>query len=332
MRFFRILSLSAAALCLGAQTPSNTPPKPPAPATPANPTYTTLTGPDGVAVPIPVIPQAPVIPPDRVVFQVGDIKLTSGQVGQILDAYPENQRIFANGPGRTQFIDNVVRVLLMSQEGRRRKLDETEAYKNQIMYTSATVLAARADEDFRSRFHPDEPSLRAYYEAHKSEYLQFHVYHILIRGMGPAPLAPGQKGLTDAEALAKALEIRQKLLQGADFGDLARAESYDTGSKAKGGDLGLLKRGQSVPTFEDAAFALPVGELSQPVKTIYGYHLIKVTEIKPTRTYEELRPEFEKTLENEASRKFLADLKAKNKIYVDPDFATLPKPADIPKP
>jgi peptidyl-prolyl cis-trans isomerase C len=217
------------------------------------------------------------------VFQVGDIKLTSGQVGQILDAYPENQRIYANGPGRAQFIDNVVRVLLLSQEGRLRKLDQTEAYKNQIMYTSATVLAARADEDFRSRFHPDEPSLRAYYEAHKSEYLQFHVYHILIRGMGPAPLPPGQKGLTDAEALAKTLEIRQKLLQGADFGDLARAESYDTGSKSKGGDLGLLKHGQSVPTFEDAAFALPVGELSQPVKTIYGYHLIKVTEIKPTR-------------------------------------------------
>ena len=332
MRFFRILSLSAAALCLGAQTPSNTPPKPPAPATPGNSTFTTITGPDGVTVPIPAIPQAPAIPPDRVVFQVGDIKLTSGQVGQILDAYPENQRIFANGPGRAQFIDNVVRVLLMSQEGRRRKLDETEAYKNQIMYTSATVLAARADEDFRSRFHPDEASLRAYYEAHKSEYLQLHVYHILIRSMGTDPLAPGQKGLTDAEALAKALEIRQKLVQGADFEDLARAESYDTGSKAKGGDLGLLKRGQTVPSFEDAAFALPVGELSQPVKTIYGYHLIKVTEIKPTRTYEELRPEFEKILENEASRKFLADLKAKTKIYVDPDYSTVPKPAVTPKP
>src|ERR1035441_10094205 len=99
MRFFRILSLSAAALCLGAQTPSNTTPKPPGPATPGNSAFTTLTGPDGVTVPIPVIPQAPVLPPDRVVFQVGDIKLTSGQVGQILDAYPENQRIFANGPG-----------------------------------------------------------------------------------------------------------------------------------------------------------------------------------------------------------------------------------------
>jgi peptidyl-prolyl cis-trans isomerase C len=331
MRFFRILSLSAAALCLGAQTPSNTPPKPPAPATPANSTLT-LTGPDGVNLPVPVSPPAPVIPPDRVVFQVGDIKLTSGQVGQILDAYPENQRIFANGPGRTQFIDNVVRVLLMSQEGRLRNLDQTEAYKNQIMYTSATLLAARADQDVRSRFHPDEPSLRAYYEAHKSEYLQFHVYHILIRGMGPAPLPPGQKGLTDAEALAKALEVRQKLVQGADFAELALAESDDSGSKSKGGDLGFVKRGQSVPSFEDAAFALPVGELSQPVKTIYGYHLIKVTEIKPTRTYEELRPEFEKTLENEASRKFLADLKAKTKIYVDPEYSAVPKPADNPRP
>src|ERR1039458_2202893 len=108
MRFFRILSLSAAALCLGAQTPSNTTPKPPGPATSGNSAFTTLTGPDGVTVPIPVIPKAPGSPPDRVVFKVADIKLTSGQVGQILDAYPENQRIFANGPGRAQFIDKAL--------------------------------------------------------------------------------------------------------------------------------------------------------------------------------------------------------------------------------
>jgi len=324
MRFFRILPLYAAALCLVAQTP----PKPPAQATPiapSAPATPTMTGPDGVTLPLEII-QPAIIPPDRVVIQVGDVKLTSAQVGQILDAYPENQRVFANGPGRAQFIDQVVRILLLSEEGRRRKLTETEAYKNQMVYSAAGILASNTDQDIKRKISGDEALLKAYYEAHKSEYEQIHARHILIRMQGSlVNLAPGQKELTDAEALARALEIRQKILQGADFADLARTDSDDMGSSSKGGDLGFLKRGQTVPSFEDAAFALPTGQLSQPVKTPYGFHLIKVEERKPTRTFEELRPEIERTLGNEASRKFVEDLKAKTKVAIDPDFSETPK-------
>jgi parvulin-like peptidyl-prolyl isomerase len=330
MRFFRILPLYAAALCLVAQTP----PKPPAQATPiapSTPAAPTMTGPEGVTLPLEII-QPAIIPPDRVVIQVGDVKLTSAQVGQILDAYPENQRVFANGPGRAQFIDQVVRILLLSEEGRRRKLTETEAYKNQMVYSAAGILASNTDQDIKRKISGDEALLKAYYEAHKSEYEQIHARHILIRMQGSlVNLAPGQKELTDAEALAKALEIRQKILQGADFADLARTDSDDMGSSSKGGDLGFLKRGQTVPSFEDAAFALPTGQLSQPVKTPYGYHLIKVEERKPTRTFEELRPEIERTLGNEASRKFVEDLKAKTKVAIDPDFSETPKATIGPK-
>ena len=284
-----------------------------------------MTGPDGVTLPLEII-QPAIIPPDRVVIQVGDVKLTSAQVGQILDAYPENQRVFANGPGRAQFIEQVVRILLLSEEGRRRKLTETEAYKNQMVYSAAGILASNTDRDIKRKISGDEALLKAYYEAHKSEYEQIHARHILIRMQGSlVNLAPGQKELTDAEALARALEIRQKILQGADFADLARTDSDDMGSSSKGGDLGFLKRGQTVPSFEDAAFALPTGQLSQPVKTPYGFHLIKVEERKPTRTFEELRPEIERTLGNEASRKFVEDLKAKTKVAIDPDFSQTPK-------
>ena len=255
------------------------------------------------------------------VIQVGDIKLTAGQVDLILQAYPENQRMYANGPGRNQFIEQVVRVLLLSEEGKRRKLTETEAYKNQVMYSVAGILASHTDEDIKRSTRGDEALLKAYYESHKSEYEQIRARHILIRMQGsPITLPAGQKDLTEAEALAKALEIRQKIVEGTDFGDLARAESNDSGSSSKGGELGFLKPGQTVPSFEEAAFALPVGEISPPVKTTYGYHLIQVEEKKPTRTFEELRPELERNLEAETSRKFLADLKAKTKIVIDPDF------------
>ena len=147
----------------------------------------------------------------------------------------------------------------------------------------------------------------------------------------PVNLAPGQKDLTDAEALAKALEIRQKILQGADFAALALAESDDPISRSKGGELGFLKPGQMVPSFDDAAFALPTGQISQPVKTPFGYHLIKVEARKPTRTFEQVRPEIERTLGIEASRKFVEDLKAKTKVVIDPDFAETPKATIGPK-
>src|ERR1035441_807394 len=355
---------------LASPFPRESPPTPPTPATPTP----TITGPDGVTLPL-VITPPPVIPPERVVIQVGDLKLTAAQMDQILQAYPENQRAFVNGPGRSQFIDQVVRVLLLSAEGRRRNLTETEAYKNQLMYSAAGILASHTDADIKLKSRLDEAALKAFYQAHKSEWEQIHARHILIRMQDspanlapgqndltdaealakaseirqkilqgadfadlararseehtspsrslqdpPANLAPGQNDLTDAEALAKASEIRQKILQGADFADLARAESNDSGSSAKGGDLGFLARGQTVPSFEDAAFALPTGEVSQPVKTAYGYHIIQVEERRPTKSFEELRPELEKNLANDATRKFVEDLKTKTKIVIDPDF------------
>jgi hypothetical protein len=67
-------------------------------------------------------------------------------------------------------------VLLLSEEGRRRKLNETEAYKNQIMYSNAAILASRTDEDIKREIAGNEALLRAYHEAHKSEYEQIHAH------------------------------------------------------------------------------------------------------------------------------------------------------------
>src|ERR1019366_3650242 len=157
MRFVRILSPYIAGLCLVAQTPPTSPPRPPAsatplaPSTPATPATLTpsITGPDGVTFPLVIASPAPVIPGDRVVIQVGDVKLTSAQIGQILDVFPEGQRAFANSTGRPQFIDQVVRILLLAEEGRRRKLNETDAYRNQLTYSSDGILATQTDAEIK---------------------------------------------------------------------------------------------------------------------------------------------------------------------------------------
>jgi parvulin-like peptidyl-prolyl isomerase len=204
---------------------------------------------------------APVVPPDRVVVAVGDVTITAAQFDQIIDAIPEQYRSAARGSGRKQFADNIVRIEILAQEGKRRKLNESSLYRTQSVFEGANILANMTYEDLGKSAKFDEADVRKYYEAHKAEFEQVHARHILIRMQGSAvPIKPGQKDLTEAEALAKAQDLRKRIQAGEDFAVLARQESDDTGSGASGGDLGFFRRGQMVPAFEQAAFALQPGE------------------------------------------------------------------------
>lgn len=89
-------------------------------------------------------------------------------------------------------------------------------------------------------------------------------------------VAPTPSDSTKAEARAEAERIRQMAVEGEDFGELARRFSQDPGSKDSGGDLGWFRRGDMTPTFEDAAFNLAVDEISLPVESPFGYHIIKM--------------------------------------------------------
>src|SRR5205085_2086831 len=83
-----------------------------------------------------------------------------------------------------------------------------------------------------------------------------------------------------AAARTRALQLRDEIAKGAKFEDVAKRESADTASGAQGGDLGRGGKNRFVPEFEKAAYALKVGEVSQPVLTPFGYHLIRVDEHK----------------------------------------------------
>lgn len=99
--------------------------------------------------------------------------------------------------------------------------------------------------------------------------------HILIRVDEDAP---------EAEAKAaeeKILAAKKEIEEGADFGEVAQRVSEDEGTKVKGGDLGMFGPGSMVKPFEDAAMALEIGQISEPVRSRFGYHLIKVNEIEP---------------------------------------------------
>ncbi|MEZ4682127.1 MAG: peptidylprolyl isomerase [Caldilineaceae bacterium] len=103
---------------------------------------------------------------------------------------------------------------------------------------------------------------------------------------------------TDAEARAFAEELRQRILAGEDFATLAEQYSDDTGSGANGGDLGWFGHGAMVSQFDEAAFNLEIGEISEPIKTQFGYHIIEVLE------KDENRPKDESTLTQERNQAF----------------------------
>ncbi len=95
---------------------------------------------------------------------------------------------------------------------------------------------------------------------------------------------------------AKAKEIKAKLDAGEDFAELAKANSTDTQSAAKGGDLGWFGAGKMVPAFEEAAYALEINAISEPVKSDFGYHIIQVTEKKEAQPFEEVKDEMKEQL------------------------------------
>lgn len=155
---------------------------------------------------------------------------------------------------------------------------------------------------------------------------QIHARHILLRvrepqptatplapdAPTPTPLPPGSPPPTptpaprsDAETLALAQEIQARILAGEDFATLAAEYSDDQSNAQNGGDLGWFGKGAMVAAFEEAAFALPVGEVSDPVKTDFGYHLILVDEKDANR------PKDPAQLDQERAQAFQAWLDAK---------------------
>jgi peptidyl-prolyl cis-trans isomerase C len=340
MSFFRTAILVCPAACLLAQTPPPASPpttqtpaqtaQPPATrqATPVPPSPQTATpangrkvNPDGsVTLPFKLPAPPAQVPPETVVLTVGDFTLTAKQFDEIADGLQEQYRAFVKGPGRKQFADQVVRVLVMAQEGKKRGVDQSPTFKTQAMFQSDQVLASAAAQKVSQEVKVDDAALHKYYDEHKAEYEQIHARHILIRFQGSqVPVKPGGKDLTDAEALAKAQDLDKQLKGGADFAKLATDESDDTSSARMGGDLGVFPHGKMVPSFDEAAFKLKAGEISDPVKSQFGYHIIKVESIE-NKGFDDVKAEIEKKLRPQLANQAMEEIQKNTKVVYDPTF------------
>ncbi len=210
--------------------------------------------------------------------------------------------------------------------GDQAQFDEALAAQNmtidqlKVSYRESMLLQGAYEEVTKDVTTVPDADIAAYFEENKADFFTDEkrtARHILATPAGEEDDSTTSSTVagdttttaaapTDAEweaALAKADEVRQELVDGGDWTTLAAEYSDDPGSKDGGGDLGLIARGEMVPEFEEAVFTLAKDEISQPIRTAYGYHIIQVTDITPAKqsTLDEVK--------DDISAKLLSDLK-----------------------
>jgi len=201
------------------------------------------------------------------VAKVGSTTITQEDISREMQALPEQiQKIFEGPEGTERFVNELVKKEILYQEAKKKGLDKSPDYQKKVEdFKKLTLIGQLLEKEIEEKVKVSDKDVRDYYEAHKKDFTannQVRASHILVK--------------TEEEAKG----IVEQLKKGADFAKIARAKSIDAGSAKNGGDLGFFSRGQMVPEFENAAFSLKAGEVSPPVRTQYGYHIIKVTERK----------------------------------------------------
>ncbi len=214
-------------------------------------------------------------------------KLQAAVVGPVTVAKQDVEKEFTQQNTKVKFqyavlsLEDVSKTIKPTEADLKAYFEQHKAnYANSIPEKRQVKYAVLDSSKVASQVQVTPADLQAYYRDHQDQYRvpeQVEVRHILIK----TPL-PGPDGKVDDNALkaakAKADDVLSKVKAGGNFADLAKKYSDDTVSAEKGGELGWINRGQTVPEFEKAAFSLKKGETSGLVQSSYGFHIIQLTD------------------------------------------------------
>jgi peptidyl-prolyl cis-trans isomerase C len=244
-----------------------------------------------------------------VIARYGGKTLTTADAQEAMKRLPGPSRAYLSSLDRKrQFIDNLVMNDLLYAEGERQGFTNDPDITRQVDDFRERLVVQRVMRDLRKRPEVSDEDAKKQYDANPNLYstTQIRASHILLKD----------------EATAK--EVRAQLVANPDsFAEVAKEKSTDQGSARRGGELGLFGPGRMVPEFEAAAFALKPGEISELVKTQYGYHIIKVTERKEgtVRPFEQVKAQIKSQLANQRLQeqldRYLSELRAKANVQVD---------------
>jgi len=274
-------------------------------------------------------------PEERVVISIGDLKITAKEVDKFVEGLPPQYRPFYSGAGKKQLADLIVNNKLLAREAERRHLQEREDVQIRINIARESILSEAARSDLEKELNVTEPEAQKYLDDHLAQYEEARVRRIVIRSTSSLNLEPGkqvEKLLSDAEAHSKAEEIRQKLLAGADFEEMAAKFSNDSLSSGKGGDLGFIKRRTQahiiVPPLEEVIFSIKVGTISDVIQTPLGYEIVKVEERRIPKLAD-IRKEIDTLARKQKGEELLKEMRQRYAVKVDDAYFT-PQPSAAP--
>ena len=196
--------------------------------------------------------------------------------------------------------DDLINLEVISQAATKNGLDKQTDVAQQLELARQSVLAGAFVQDYAKNHPIGDDVLQKEYEALKARVgnKEYKLSHILV-------------GTED-----EAKKIAGQLKKGAKFAKIAKAQSKDPGSKNNGGDLGWAVPSNFVQPFAEAVSKLKKGEISAPVQTQYGWHIIKLEDTRELKvpTFEEMKPNLEKRLQQQAIQKEIEDMRSKAKI------------------
>jgi len=232
--------------------------------------------------------------------------ITDKDVELALSGVNEGQRanILKDINSRKQVLSKLIDQEILAQTAEKEKLDQDQDFKDAISFFRKQYLANRLlQKNLKSQL--TDKAAKNYYDAHKNRYStdQVHVQHIL---------------LADED---KAKEVLNKAkAPNTDFQELAEKMSRDPSAKNNRGDIGMINRDSPfVQEFKDAAFRAKKGEIVGPVKTAFGYHVIKVVEKKPGKPleYDEVEMRVKQEMQHDVVNAYVSKLKQTAKIQVE---------------
>ena len=242
--------------------------------------------------------------------KVGNTKITQADLEREIKNLPEfAQKLFEGSGGKEKFLDELIKKELLYQEALKKGIDKDAEYQRKVEeFKKLTLIGQLLEKEIETKAKVTDQDVKDYYEKHKEELAsvsQIRASHILVK--------------TEEEAK----KILERLKKGEDFAKIAKKSSIDPGSAKNSGDLGFFSSGQMVPEFEAAAARLKTGEISEPVKTKFGYHIIKVTDKKMGKPveFEKVKNVIFQRLSAEKQKEFfdsyIEDLKKSYKVEIN---------------
>lgn len=260
----------------------------------------------------------------KLLVTVNGTKVTTEDFDREVKALPDYIRAMANTPqGKKELLDNLVMRELILQQAAKDGLDKGKDLEERMAEVKKRIvvdLFLKKKVETEAKISDEE--LKGFYEKNLDKFKsgeQIRASHILVK----------------AESEAQA--IQEQLKKGGNFEELAKSKSVDS-SAAKGGDLGWFGKGNMVPAFEKAAFALKEGQVSGIVKSDFGFHIIKLTGKRAagTRPFDEVKEQIKSALlpqkQQQAFMKLKEDLKKGAKVEFAPGVEPTPATAPTPQP